>query len=142
MSNLQLDIYSDMIRSIKRGSYNGSPINAKPLFLLSIIDAIEKKIVENNQFPFSCEIEQLYKHNIELYNEKLTPLFKPFYYLQFDGLWHIEWATVPKKDALVSAKLIRENIKFARLDNCLWDLLQDEQDRTFLRNVVIDFFLK
>ena len=41
-----------------------------------------------------------------------------------------------------SAKLIRENVKYAYLDNALWDLLQEQEMRDYFRKIIIEHYLK
>ena len=40
-----------------------------------------------------------------------------------------------------SAKLIRENIEYAFLDNALYDLLQERQMREYFQTLIINNFL-
>lgn len=56
-----------------------------------------------------------------------------------DGFWHIEWKN--QSETKISAKYLKENVKYARFDNALWDLLQDSESRQALREVIIKNFL-
>ena len=148
MNQLKLMYYKSILLQIKRGSNRGVISNAKPIFIISIFDAISKGIVEENKINFSIEeIKSIYIDNYSQYAhlEKKTPFYMPFYHLSSEGFWHLQWndgyplTTVAHTP---SAKYLRDNVKYGTLDNALWDLLQDAQARTILRETVINHFLK
>lgn len=142
MSTIHKEIYSDMICRIKCGSYQGKLIKAKPLLLLTIINLIEKNMVENNMFLFDKTTEEEYKQLFTVLGEKSTPFFKPFYYLQFDGFWHFNWLPKKRETNKPSAKFIKESINNAYLDNALWDLLQEQEMRDHFRSIIETHYLK
>jgi len=141
MNSLKIQYYSYVFMQMKRGNSRGRYINAKPIFLLSLFDLIEKKIIIENKIYYSEQIDESYKKHYNNYEPTMvpTPLYKPFYHLIFDGFWHIEWLN--QGDIKISAKYLRENVKYARFDNALWDLLQDRDCRQALRQVIIQHFL-
>ncbi len=140
-NGLKVQYYTVALIQLKRGNSRGRVINAKPIFLLSIFDLIEKMIISNNQIPYSEQIEDNYKHFYKLYEPLMeaTPLYKPYFHLSSDGFWHIEWKN--NREIKISSKCLRENVKYARFDNALWDLLQDTECRQTLREVIIQNFL-
>lgn len=76
-------------------------------------------MVVDNRFRFNEIIKNSYNETCEKYNQPITPLYKPFYYLSSDGFWHIKLKenTIEKKTS--SAKFIRDNIECVYLDNAL-----------------------
>lgn len=126
-------------RSVIRG---GVVVNAKPVFLLALIDQIEDGMAVNNQFQYAKELAKAYKETWEKYipNMSLTPLCKPFFYLTNDDFWHIQWKS-KASFSVPTDKRLRESVDYGYFDNALWDLLQDESHREFYRRVIIDFFL-
>ena len=142
MSTIHQEIYSDMICRLKCGSYQGKMVKAKPLLLLTIINLIEKNMVDNNMFLFDKTTEEEYKHFFIALGEKVTPFFKPFYYLQFDGFWHFNWVPKKKGTNRPSARFIKESISNAYLDNALWDLLQEQEMRDHFRAIIENHYLK
>jgi putative restriction endonuclease len=74
--------------------------------------------------------------------EAVTPFFKPFYYLQFDGFWHLKGKTDNVKTDRPSPKFLRENIDYAYLDNALWDLLQEASIREHFKLIIESHHLK
>ena len=125
MNTLYIDLYSDMIRKIKCGSYQGHKVKAKPILLYSILKMIEDGVIIDNRIFFNKSSEEFYKKVFMSLDEVITPFFKPFYYLQFDGFWHLKGKTSVVNTDKPSAKYIRENIDYAFLDNAFWDLLQE-----------------
>lgn len=142
MNTFQREIYSDMILSIKCGSYKGIKIKAKPILLLSIIKLIENGLVVNNRFFFDKESDSCYNDIFKSFDLKVTPFFKPFYYLQFDGFWHLLWKKDKGPIDRPSDKYIRESILYAYLDNALWDLLQEKETREYFRTIIENHYLK
>lgn len=142
MSTFHKELYSDMIMEIKCGSYQGRKIKAKPLLLYSIVMMIEEGLLHDNRVYFNKMSEEFYKKVLVMYGEAVTPYFKPFYYLQFDGFWHLKGKTDNVITEKPSSKFIRENIEYAYLDNALWDLLQDHQTREYFRTIIVNNFLK
>lgn len=90
-NTFQKELYSDFIRKIRCGSYHGRVILAKPILLYSVINLIENNVVFNNRIPFDVATEDEYKNTFIYFGARITPCFKPFYYLQYDGFWHLEW---------------------------------------------------
>lgn len=133
-----------MIFQTRRGaSRNGGIINAKPIFVLSLIEMIRQNAYKFNKIYFDDEHHSVYKQLYVRFNPNLTlaPLYQPFYYLVNDGYWHIKWGKQPESNARPSAKLLRENASYGYLDNALWNLLQDEEVRNYFENQIISYFL-
>lgn len=140
--SFKLQYYRTSLIQTKRGNCMGRIINAKPIFLIALFDEIEKGGVTDNKILFDSVLRVCYEKYYSTYEPemRITPFYKPFFHLQTDGYWHIIWkdATENKNP---SDKNLRENVKYATLDNALWDLLQDEPSRLVLRDVVINHFL-
>lgn len=140
--SIQTQTYHDILLSIKRGTYQGKLINAKPLLLLTVFESIDKGLVCDNKVFFSKELEDIYKEISCSYGCKVTPLFKPFYYLSYEEFWHLKWKTASYNEQHPSSKFIRDNIDYAYLDYALWDLIQDKDTRNYLRTSIEDYYLK
>ncbi len=142
MSIFHKELYSDMILGIKCGSYQGRRIKAKPLLFYSVIMMIEEGLIHNNRIYFNNVSEKFYKNILVVRGEAVTPFFKPFYYLQFDGFWHLKGKTDNVKTDRPSPKFLRENIDYAYLDNALWDLLQKASIREHFKLIIESHHLK
>lgn len=142
--SLKIRYYKVALLSIKRSGKGGVFVNAKPILLLAFFDLITHGRVNDNKFYFNPDLIQIYKNIHQLYepNKNITPCEYPFYHLRNDGF--VTLAFVSNDQTLphtVSARYLRDNVKYASLDDALWDLLQNAEARSELRNVVISHFL-
>ena len=71
-----------------------------------------------------------------------TPYQYPLYFLENEEFFHLKWKEARIKTHTPSAKLIRENVEYAYLDNALWNLLQDQQMQEYFRTILVNNFLK
>lgn len=142
MSNYALEIYCNMFISLKRGNHRGVVSNAKPIFLISMIEAIP---FIGNQFNVdNLWLKDFYKGN-ESYFSNMTPFVAPFFHLNSEPFYHLKWkenVTPPSNSHTPSAKFLRENLLYAKLDDELWSLLQDAGNREYLKQAIIDQYLK
>lgn len=135
---MQLSFYLDLIKQVNIGNYRGRKILAKPIFMITLIESIEKKIITNNRFFYETLVE-LYKQVYHLYiGMNTTPMHKPFYHLQSDGFWHIQYINSPIY--INSVKAINSHVEYAYLDNALWDLLQKKEARKIIKEEIVKFF--
>ena len=138
-----IDLYRVLLLQMRRSVIKGGiVVNAKPVFVLSLMDIIESGLVKANHFLYSEELASHFVKEWEAYipDMKPTPLCKPFFHLTNDQFWHIQWKTAITFTS-ASDKIMRENVDYGYLDNALWDLLQDKEIRDFYRKVIIDNFL-
>ena len=141
--NYKLELYRDLLCSLKRGNSKGGPSNAKPIFLINLFNYIP--FVLNNKLEWITEdFETSYKQIFNKFEpSKLTPIIKPFFHLDSEPFYELVWKSneKPKTHALTpSAKYLRENLAYAKLDNDLWMLLQDEGNRKYLQECVINHY--
>lgn len=141
MTNALYSFYKNAFLSITRGNHKGVIINAKPIYYLTIIDRIEKGLIQNNRIYFTAEIQKDYVCNSKIYQPDVTPtpFFKPFFYSKSEHFYHIKTKT-PLKERRLSNMYIRDNVEYAYLDNALWDLLQDPKYRNHLRSAIVKHF--
>lgn len=142
MSAFLQELYSDLIIGIKCGSYQGHKIKAKPVMLYCVIIMIEEGLIVENRIYFNKSLEEYYKRVFVKIEEVVTPYFKPFYYLQYDGFWHLKGFSNLSKTSRPSPKYIRENVEYAFLDNAFWDLLQDSDIREHFKSIIKSHHLK
>lgn len=143
MNDLLIMLYLDNFRLLKRGNYRGVISNAKPYFIITIINAIETRVLSNNCI-YIDDITPLFKNVSRLYSptEIPTPSSYPFYHLHTECFYHLNWIGNPLKVAAPSIKWVKEHIHYAYLDNALWDLLQNKENRDYFRKSIEDYYLK
>ncbi len=140
--SLNYKLYKNMLLLLKCNSKNGVTSIAKPMFLLSIIDVIDKEIAIENKF-YATELLPIYTSRCKSYGKGTTPFFYyPYCYMTSDGFYHLKWKDDPIKIVSPSAKFIREHIEYAYLDNALWDLLQEPEIRREYRELIINHYFK
>lgn len=139
-----IHLYNTMILQTRRGtSRNGGVINAKPIFVLTLIEVIRRGVFSNNKVFFNDSLKGVYNGLYSKYNPDLSiaPIYLPFYFLTGDGYWHIKWHKEQSPTYHPTMKMLRENAEYGYLDNALWDLLQDEEIRQFYEKQIINYFL-
>lgn len=142
MNKLRLEYYRTAFLAISRNKRKGIYNNAKPILLLTIISEINNTITDNKIY-FDEALHKAYHENFIQYypNEKETPIVYPYYHLKFDGFWSLSTTTPTTFPHTPSDLFIRNHVNYASFDNALWDLLQDDECRTLLKNVLIQTFL-
>ena len=144
MNRTFLCLYNDMFLSLKQvNCYIGKSI-AKPLFLLSLFDCITSYKLRENQIKCDdCNLKEKYGEYSKRYLNK-TPVVVPYYHLSSSEFYHLVW----KKDFTLtlnrhtpSAKYLREHLQYAKLDDELWELLQDDDNREYFRRNIINRYL-
>ena len=133
-----------MFLSIKRGSHNGCKSIAKPIFMISLIDTLpfmQKNLFEVN----NPKLIEVYKVNMMQYGQNIkTPMSLPYFHLHSEPFYNILWKDPERTIKLAhspSSKVLSEYTSGATLDEELWELLQDEGNRNYLRKYIIETFL-
>ena len=103
---------------------------------------MQEGFIVDNRIYFNKSSEEFYKKVFVSTGEVITPYFKPFYYLQFDGFWHLKGNTDIVKTNRPSPKYIRENVEYAYLDNAFWDLLQEVDICEHFKSIIKSHHLK
>lgn len=140
ISSLSVQTYLDAFKSLHCQVVGGKKNPAKALIVLSILDLISDGRCSENQVNRS-DIEEQYKKFQNKYNVP-TPYQYPLYFMENELFYHLKWRSGKIKTHTPSAKLVRENVEYAYLDNELWELLQDEGIRSEFRSVIEDYYLK
>lgn len=139
MNSLNHKYYGTLLLSLKcQKTVNG--INAaKPILVISIIDYLSIESNCDNTFDYK-RLGEIYNHN----RTKMgctTPFYYPAYHLQSDGFWHLVW-----KDGMTpsgkSDKYLRENVICGMIDESLWNILQDKEQRDHYRDLVYRHYLE
>lgn len=125
---------------MKVASYKGSPIIAKPVFMLTIFRMIEDGSLLGNNITYSDELCNTYSVLFKQYSTgRITPVIYPYYYLNSEEFYYVKGDTSKRTP---SVSFVEERIEFAALDDELWDLLQDPSVRNDYREAIIKKFLK
>lgn len=150
MMNALLAIYADMMLSLHTGSINGRAAVSKPIYIVAIMEAIEREMLPENKILISNDFirnrfGQLYEQvNGNRKGYELSFFVRPFFHLSSAPFYQLKWkegSAAPQKSTTPSAKYLREHLLYAKLDNELWDLLQDAESREYLKRNIIKRYL-
>ena len=146
MDSILTEMYNELLLSIKCGRSINKKSIAKPALLFSIIDAISTKRLRCNQILWGDEvIEKNYYKIIKHFGGEIqTPINNPFYHLASASFYHLIWKDNKYslyKAHTPSAKYLRENLQYAKFDEELWSLLQEEKNRQYFKNNLIKRYL-
>ena len=142
--SLQEDYYKTALQQIKRGHCKGKVSNAKIYFVLSVIDRIENGTLRENCILFDDVSSDFYERQCNLHSDVITPFVKPYFLLSSSLFYHIKWKNGVKVLSYAktpSSKFIKENTEFAFLDVALWKMLNDEDYRNKIRQLIIRTYL-
>ena len=136
--------YTKRIMNIKQAKIRGEVIVAKPVLLLAIIDGIDSAVFIKNAFLLNDWLEERYEMLMRKYMknsqfDKPTDISNPFWHLQTDGFWHLNYQGEQlSKSHTPSKAWLKDNVEFAYFDEPLWILLQNKEWRTKLRDYIIE----
>lgn len=151
MTQLQVEIYCEMFKTLRLGNRDGRSATSKPILILSILDAISAGKLIENMIPFENYYLRLrYKTLSECFSGSIRTQFlpffiRPYFHLSSEPFYELVWKSKerPKTNSHTpSAKYLRENLAYAKLDDDLWELLQVQENRDFLKQVIINRYLK
>lgn len=138
-------LYAEMFRKIKRGNFRGILSNAKPIYLLALIDYASQS--NKNEFSFSDDkLKKVYNNQRDLLDKTCkTQFVNPFFHLDTESFYHLIWKgnSKPKTNSNTpTARYLREHLAYAKFDDELWELLKDEANREYLKETIIQTYLK
>ena len=151
MNKLQLQLFAEQLKTMRIGKKNGRPAPSKPILMLSIIYCISTKDLQTNRITFDNRLLQvtflvLYGFYLNALPEDDLPLFIcPFFHMSSEPFYELIWkeeTRPPLQTHTPSAKYLREHLAYAKLDDDLWTLLQEAENREYLRQVIIDRYMK
>lgn len=116
----------------------------KPILLLSVIELIKKGIISKNEIYLSSElIDTFHKYWSFLGSDRHNPdISRPFFHMRSGKFWHL-WANsgfeklITSKVKLKTLAEVKQAIKYAYLDEDLFEFLQDPFSRSSLITVLV-----
>ncbi len=70
--------------------------------------------------------------------DKPTDISNPFWHLQSDGFWHLQFAEKSQEGTTPSKRWLKDKVSYAYFDESLWILLQNREWRIKLREYIIE----
>jgi putative restriction endonuclease len=116
----------------------------KPILLLSVIEQFKREIIIDNKIYLSSELIQTFlKYWSYLGSFNHNPdISRPFFHMRSSKFWHL-WANpgyvklLSSKEKLKTLAEVRQAIKYAYLDEDLFEFLQDPITRSSLLTVLV-----
>lgn len=139
----RLEMYRQMFLNLRRGISRDAYIQAKPIFCLTLLKWMDTS--SENKIQWGDAIfNAIYNNYFQEYSLPQTPIWKPFYYLSSEPFYSLLWTEnhTPNNESKISGKFLRENLRYAKLDDELWELLQDPENREYLKQAIINRYLK
>lgn len=114
--------------------------NYKPILLLSVIDIIAQGFITENCIPISDNLINTFN---SYWNLLGSPAYKgglhyPFFHLQSEGFWHLEFN--PEDKLRLQPKTtnkLKESVQYAYFDDELFDLLQEQNSRQEIIDTIV-----
>ena len=116
----------------------------KPILLLSVIEQIRREIITENKIYLSSELIQTFlKYWSYLGSSNHNPdISRPFFHMRSGKFWHL-WANpsyaklLSSKEKLKTFAEVKQAIKYAYLDEKLFEFLQDPIAKSSLAAVLV-----
>jgi putative restriction endonuclease len=121
----------------------------KPILLLSVIQLIDSNNLQENRIYLQKELTERFHENwYYLGSENHHPdTFRPFFHLRGDGFWHHIPNPGFRKVITSRIKLsnfieVKQAIKYAYIDDALFELLRNSSSRDSLTNILVTKWFK
>ncbi len=121
--------------------YRGEALN-KPILLLSVIDLINQGLITDREILISDELIETFKKYWSLLGVgpfKSSQIVYPFFHLKNDPhkFWHLQFTEEYQGGRPQSIRQLKHDIALARLDQQLFELLQNSASRQELIDALI-----
>lgn len=148
-----LETYISQFGTLHVNITKGKKAPHKAILLLSIIEMFEKGKILTPEIFYDSELEETFAEMWEKFASHIEG-FSPFAGTPF---WHMNyepfWTLIPRnayandKDIFSNktpgsySKTIKEFVRCARIDDDLFTVLQDKENRQQLKKTLIDYYL-
>jgi putative restriction endonuclease len=145
-----IDQFSRLRQDHNQNRYPETTLHAsphKPLLLLAVLDRFAEGSIEQNQIPLDPALGDPFSE----YWHAVMPIDHPpnialpFYHLTSEGFWHLipspgHEDVVESGRRLHRTRLLHDHTEGARLDEALFELMQNNDDREPLRRTLIETY--
>ena len=143
--------YVEIFRNLSTGVQNGKKLPHKAVLLLSILTLIENGTITENKIHLNKTIANPFASTWGdyLHNSKILSVWIPFWYMKSESFWHFK--ALADENILQnllcfaghpSVGQMRNVIKYAYVDEQLFSLMQDREERLKLKKVLIETYLR
>ena len=143
--------YVEIFRNLSTGVQNGKKLPHKAVLLLSILTLIENGTITENKIHLDKTISNTFASTWGdyLHNSKIPSVWIPFWYMKSESFWHFK--ALADENILQnllcfaghpSVGQMRNVIKYAYVDEQLFSLMKDREERLKLKKVLIETYLR
>ena len=142
--------YVEKFRNLSTGVQNGKKLPHKAVLLLSILTLVNNGVVKENQILLDKTIVNAFASTWGdyIHNTKIPSVWIPFWYMKSEPFWHFR--ALADENILQnllcfaghpSVGQMRNVIKYAYVDEQLFLQLQDKEERSLLKDALIETYL-
>ena len=143
--------YVDIFRNLSTGVQNGKKLPHKAVLLLNILTLVENGTITENKIHLDKSIANTFASTWGDYlqNNKIPSVWIPFWYMKSEPFWHFK--ALADENVLQnllcfaghpSVGQMRNVIEYAYVDEQLFSLIQDGEERSKLKETLIDTYLR
>ena len=138
--------YDYRFRHLKTAKTHGQVAPHKPLLLLAVMELVEAGKIDSPQIMLSDELVNTFNRNAQIHVPDVKHyrpnIGMPFYHMQSEPFWEL----VPRVEGVTpnvtSISGLRQHYVCARIDNDLFSILTDAENRVVLQKTLIETYLK
>lgn len=115
----------------------------KPILLLSVLDKFAQGSLYANLIELDADLGEIFNSYWATVMPPGRPgnIAMPYYHLENDGFWHVLWKSGKKPGGKVhSVTKLRELSYGAKLDDDLFNLLEEERNQLALRHILLQTY--
>ena len=135
--------YTRKFTKLKQGDTQYGKAPHKPVFLLTLLELIDKHLIMDNRVTVTPELVATFKENFSLlvrtaHKDDFT---QPFFYLQNEGFWFLKTTTgLPLDSYIRSVQTLSDRLDYGYFAEELFSLLVDEYARLHLKNALLNHY--
>jgi putative restriction endonuclease len=139
----QLEYYSTKFARLRVDRAHGIAPH-KPILLLSVIELIRINSIQNSKIYLSEELIETFLKvwrylGSEIHNPDIS---RPFFHLRGDNFWHLIpnqgfRKVINSKVKLKTFSEVQQAVKYAQIDDALFELLQEPLSRSNLTTILV-----
>ncbi|ADB40666.1 HNH endonuclease [Spirosoma linguale] len=139
----QLAVYTRKFTKLKQGGTPYGKAPHKPVFLITLLELIEKRLITENRVTITPELVATFKENFSLlvptaHKDDFT---QPFFYMQSEGFWFLKPMAGATIDSHIkSVHVLSERLDYAYFADDLFMLLTNDYARLYLKNTLLDHY--
>ena len=138
-----LGSYSRKFSKLKQGGTRYGKAPHKPVFLLTVLELFDKKLITGNRVTITPELVATFKENFSLlvptaHKDDFT---QPFFYLQSEGFWFLKEKDGFLLDTYIrSVQTLSDRLDHGYFADDLFALLINDYARVHLKNGLLDHY--